>query len=185
MDETMIRNLEEKTGKKFAEWIRIANSSGLSKHGELMKFLKDKHGLTHGYANLVIHRARGSDAATALGVGIDLVQVQYKGRESLFPYYQKLMKAIKSFGPDVEVAPKKPYVSIRRKKQFALIQPSTRSRLDVGLNLKGVKPQGALETAGSFNAMCTHLVKVEDQSAVSQELIKWLQTGLRGCRISS
>ncbi len=71
-------------------------------------------------------------------------------------WYDKLMHAIAKFGNDVEVSPKKAYVSLRRKKQFAIIQPSTKTRMDVGLNIKGVKPAGKVEAAGSWNAMCTH-----------------------------
>jgi hypothetical protein len=33
---------------------------------------------------------------------------------------------------------------------------------DVGLNLKGVRPKGRLEASGSFNAMVTHQVRLED-----------------------
>ena len=85
------------------------------------------------------------------------------------------MKEIKAFGNDVEVSPKKAYVSVRRKKQFAIIQPSTKTRLDVGLNLKGVEPNGSLEASGSWNAMCTHRVKVEDEKMISKELVEQIR----------
>jgi len=80
-----------------------------------------------------------------------------------------------AFGKDIEVSPKKAYVSLRRKKQFAIIQPSTKTRLDVGLNIKGLAPSGKLEASGSWNAMCTHRVKVEDVSGVNDELIGWIK----------
>ena len=75
----------------------------------------------------------------------------------------------------MEVSPKKAYVSVRRKKQFAIIQPSTKTRLDVGLNLKGVEPNGSLEASGSWNAMCTHRVKVEGEKMISKELIEQIR----------
>ncbi len=119
----MIKNLEENTGKKFEEWLSIARKSGFEKHGELIKFLKSDHGLTHGYANLVAHKARETDAGSAEDA--DLVADQYKGKEDLRPLYDKLIAEIQKFGSDVELAPKRAYVSLRRKKQFGLIQPST------------------------------------------------------------
>jgi hypothetical protein len=73
------------------------------------------------------------------------------------------------------VSPKKTYVSLRRSKQFALVQPSTKTRLDVGLNLKGVPPAGRLEASGSFNAMCTHRVRVETAADVDAALIGWMR----------
>jgi hypothetical protein len=56
---TMIRNLEEKTGKSLDRWVGLAHSSGFEKHDELVKHLKADHGLTHGYANLVALYSRG------------------------------------------------------------------------------------------------------------------------------
>jgi predicted transport protein len=85
------------------------------------------------------------------------------------------MAEIQKFGDDVEIAPKNAYVSLRRKKQFAIIQPSTKTRLDVGLNIKGLAPSGKLEASGSWNAMCTHRIKVEDASGINEELIAWIR----------
>jgi predicted transport protein len=173
-EENMIKNLEEKTGKKFAEWIKIANSSGAAKHGEIVNILKSQHGLTHGYANLVAHKAKQSDAGSTEN-SADLVNIQYKGKEEMFPLYEKIMKSVSAFGKDVEVSPKKAYVSLRRKKQFALIQPSTKTRLDIGLNIKGEKPAGILEASGSFNAMCTHRIRIEDASGINSDVVNWLK----------
>lgn len=175
MEDTMIKNLEEKTGKKFSEWISIVQKSGLNKHGEIVKLLKEKYGFTHGYANLVAHKAKGSDAESAHEAGDDLVTQQYTGKEGLKSWYEKLIGQIKTFGNDVEIAPKKGYVSVRRKKQFALIQPSTKTRLDVGINLKGIAPQGKLEVSGSFNAMCTHRVQIEKETDLDTKVIQWLK----------
>jgi hypothetical protein len=105
-----------------------------------------------------------------------LIDAQYKGHKvALRPIYDALIAAVKGFGRDVEIAPKKAYVSLRRSKQFGLIQPSTTTRVDVGLVLKEVQPSGRLETSGSFNAMVTHRVRVEKQADVDVELIGWLR----------
>ena len=168
---TQIANIEKNTGKKLDEWIRIINGSGLEKHGELVSFLKEKHGFTHGNANVVVHYAKQSHAGAVENTG-DLVTEQYKGKENLKPWYEKIMKEVNQFGKDIELAPKKAYVSVRRKKQFAILQPSTKTRLDIGLNIKGVSPSGNVETAGSWNAMCTHRIKVEDETQLSRELFE-------------
>lgn len=174
MEDTMIKNLEEKTGKKFETWLALVKKSKLEKHGEIVKMLKEEHGFTHGYANLVAHKAKETDAGSVTNTD-DLVTGQYKGKEELKPLYNKLIKAISTFGKDVELAPKKAYVSVRAKKQFALIQPSTKTRLDVGINLKGSPPSGKLEASGSFNAMCSHRVRVENENDIDKALINWLK----------
>ena len=95
MDEAtqnMIRNLEEKTGKSFAEWQQIARGSKLAKHGEIVKFLKSDHGLTHGYANLVAHEALQSAASHF--EEDDLIAAQYAGaKAALRPIYDALVAA--------------------------------------------------------------------------------------------
>jgi predicted transport protein len=171
---TMIANLPEKTGKPLEEWKALLATSGLAKHGEMMAFLKKEHGVTHGFANLIVHDFR-SGVVSAPTPGGDLVDAQYKGKEALRALYEGIMKEVAGFGSDMEVAPKKAYVSLRRKKQFALLQPSTKTRLDVGINLKGVDPEGRLEASGSFNAMVTHRVRVTDPAEVDADLIGWLR----------
>lgn len=175
MAATMIANLKEKTGKDLAAWKKLVAKSGCEKHGEIVKWLKTEHGMTHGYANLVSHKFRASDAGSAASE-TDLVSAQYAAKkEALRPIYDKLAKAVQKFGKDVELAPKKAYVSLRRSKQFGLIQPSTATRVDLGLNLKGDPAEGRLEAAGSWNSMCSHRVRLESAKDVNAEVIAWLR----------
>jgi hypothetical protein len=163
--ESMIQNLREKTGKSLEQWIALARASRL----------KSEHGLTHGYANLVALRTLQGGAEPASGE--DLVAAQYAGAKApLRAIYDALIAAAEKLGRDVEIAPKKTYVSLRRSKQFALIQPSTASRLDVGINLKGTLAGKRLEASGSFNAMVSHRVRLASKRDVDQELIGWLRS---------
>lgn len=170
----MIANFPEKTGKPLEAWLKIVAKAKLAKHGEIVALLKSEHGLGHGFANLVAHKALASDAGSHEGE--DLLAAQYAGAKApLKPVYDKLAKIIEGFGRDVAFAPKKAYVSLRRSKQFGLIQPSTATRLDLGLNLKGVAPAGRLEASGSWNAMCTHRVKLASAAEVDAEVKAWLK----------
>ncbi len=174
MAASMIANLKEKTGKTLPQWVKIARASKLEKHGQIVKHLKADHGMTHGFANLVAHETLQSAAGNAPAG--DLIEGQYGGGKSdLRPIYDALIAKVSKFGGDVEVSPKKAYVSLRRNKQFALIQPSTKTRVDVGINLKGEKPAGRLEASGSFNAMVSHRVRLEKKADVNGELVGWLK----------
>lgn len=170
---SMARNLEANTGKSLDAWTRIARQSGAARHGEILAWLKREHGLGHGYANLIAGttlKAAGADDAA------DPVAAQYAGAKSaLRPLYEALVVAVQRFGSDVELAPKKTYVSVRRRKQFAILQASTAQRLDVGLNLKGVAPTPRLEASGSFSAMVTHRVRLGVGAKVDKELVGWLK----------
>lgn len=179
MAASMKANLKEKTGKTLAQWLAVAKQSKFAKHGEIVTHLKTDHGMTHGFANLVAHEHLQS-ASGAVPDDV-LVAVQYAGpKAGLKPVYDALMAAVAKLGKDVEVAPKKAYVSLRRSKQFALIQPSTKTRVDLGLNLKGVEPDGRLEASGSFNSMCTHRVRLETAKDVDAAVKKWLKQAYSG-----
>ncbi|MBN8637633.1 MAG: DUF4287 domain-containing protein [Anaerolineae bacterium] len=170
----MIANLEKSTGKTIDQWVAIAKGSGLQKHGEMLKFLQTEHGLSYGYANLVVHTANSSAAATTDDRD-SLIEAQYAGgKAALRPIYDQLADIIRGFGDDVEFVPMKAYVSVRRNKQFACLQPATKSRFDVGLKLKGVQPTERL-TEGGFNGMVSHLVKLTDSAQIDDELIAWLK----------
>jgi hypothetical protein len=178
---TMIANFKEKTGKTLDEWLRLVAKSSAKKHGEIVAGLKRDHGLTHGFANLVAMKHLKSDAGSLAASGADLVADQYAGEKAaLKPIYDAIIAAVNKFGPDVEIAPKKTYVSLRRSKQFAILQPSTKTRLDVGINLKGVTPAGRLEASGSFNAMVSHRVRVEKAADADKALIGWLKAAYDG-----
>ena len=173
--QAMIDNLAEKTGKTLEEWLKLLAKPKLDKHGDLVKWLKTEYGVTHGYANLIAHRFREQSMESG-GAGADLVAAQYEGpKAGLKAIYDALIDVVSAFGDDVEVAPKKSYVSLRRNKQFALIQPSTKDRVDVGINLKGDAPTERLEASGSFNAMVSHRVRLTSTDDVDAELKGWLQ----------
>lgn len=174
MANAMIANLKDKTGKTLEQWIAIAKKSGAAKHGEIVKMLKSDHGMTHGFANLVAHKTLKSDAGS-IADSTDLVAAQYAGdKAALKPIYDALIKAAKSCG-EIEVAPKKAYVSLRRSKQFAIIQPSTKTRVDLGLNIKNEPAKGRLEKSGSFNAMVSHRVRLEKTSDVDKDVKNWIK----------
>lgn len=174
MAASMVANLKEKTGKNLEAWLKLLKKVDLKKHGEIVKHLKSEHDVTHGFANLIASKflTAGKPATS----GSDLVETQYAGAKSgLKPIYDALIQAVSKFGNDIEISPKKAYVSLRRNKQFAIFQPSTKTRLDVGLNLPETEPTERLEESGSFNSMVSHRVRLEQKSDVNPELVKWLK----------
>ncbi|GHA90007.1 hypothetical protein GCM10009069_11460 [Algimonas arctica] len=164
---TMLTNIPEKTGQTLDAWKKIIAKSGHEKHGAIVKLLKSEHGVTHGFANLIATKARES------GEDVDLIATQYSGPKSgLKPLHDLIVKYAKSLGQDVELAPKKASHSLRRKKQFALIIPATKSRIDLGLALKGDETTGRLEP---YNAMCSHRVRLESSKDFDTEVKGWLK----------
>jgi predicted transport protein len=172
-EQTMIDNLFKNTGKMLEQWIDIVKKRNFEKHGEILKFLKEEHSLTHGYANMVAMKSRGADAGSVEDKDA-LIKKQYEGKEHFKPIFDKLMSEVLKFGKDIEVAPKNAYVSLRRKKQFAILNPATKTRFEVGINLKGQEPKGKLE-AEKPNAMCSHKIKLTDLTDIDKEVIEWIK----------
>ncbi len=169
---TMKKNLAEKTGKSFAAWVNIARSLGTDKHSDIVAYLKKEAPMGHGYANAVALEARKSDVI----VDEDPVDLLYSGdKASLRPMYDVIKATVATFGKDVEFAPKKTYVSLRRARQFALVQPSTATRVDIGINLRGVAPVSKLEAAGTWNGMVSHRVRLITLADFNKDVKAWLK----------
>ena len=83
------------------------------------------------------------------------------------------MEAITKFG-EFEIAPKKTYLSLRRKKQFAMVGPATNTQVEVGLNIKDLKASGRLVSQPE-KSMCQYKVRVASVGEVDKELIGWIK----------
>ena len=168
--QTMIDNMPEKTGKSLSEWKTILKEKSFVKHSEGVKYLKAEHNVTHGFANTIVTLSKEEDNSSE-----DLVENQYKGKENLIPIYKELISFLKSLGEDVTITPKKGSVSIIRKRQFILIKPATKTRIDLGFKLKDKPTTKRLENSGPFGTMCTHRVKISELIEFNEELKKWIK----------
>lgn len=93
-------------------------------------------------------------------------------KAELRPICDRLLAEAEALGADVEVAPKKTGVSLRRSKQFALVEAPSAKRIQLGLNLRGV---AATERLRSMNGMCTHRVDLTSVNDVDDEVQGWLR----------
>jgi hypothetical protein len=176
--ETQLKNIQAKTGKTLDQLGAMLRKSGLTKHGELRDFAKREFGLGHGDANTLVHtvlKSDGTSAAASSGASADAVLDEiYSGpKAALRPIHDAFMAGIAKFG-EFEIAPKKGYLSLRRKKQFAMIGPGTRTRVDIGINMKGVKGTDRLVELPP-GGMCQYKVAVTDAKEVDTELIGWVR----------
>ena len=166
---TMIANLPEKTGKSLDEWRPLVVNCGLEKHGQAVKWLKEEHGLGHGFANLIVTLSRREEGAAT----VDLIAAQYSGKkEHLRPIYDAFEKRLNTIGSDIEFSPKKAYVSLRRNKQFATVGPATNTAVEVGINLKGA---AATERLLKGTGMVTHRVRLSSLDELDDELFGWVR----------
>lgn len=175
--ETQLRNIQAKTGRTLDELSALVRQSGLTKHAQVRAMLQQELGLGYGDAHALALFTLQTDeerAAKASATPDDALAEIYAGaRAVLRPIHDQLMAAIIEFGP-FEVAPKKGYVGLRRRRQFAMIGPASLTRVEVGLNVKGLEPHARLleQPAGS---MCNYKVRVTGAEEVDAELIAWVR----------
>jgi hypothetical protein len=175
---TQIKNIEAKTGKSLSELRKLIEMSGLSKHSEIRDMLRKELDLGYGDANSLVHYAKESDghsAAEASGATLGQVESEiYSGKkEELRPVHDKVMQRIQALG-EFEIVPKKKYLSLRRKKQFAMVGPASKGRVEVGLNMKDVKGTARLEVLPP-GGMCQYKVYLTHLSEVDEELLGWVK----------
>ena len=173
---TQIANIEAKTGRTLDALRAALEGSGKAKHGEARAWLMETYGLGHGDANALVHYARGGDGQTAAaGQSDDAVLDEiYAGKKAhLRPIHDAVLAAAQALGP-FEVAPKKGYVALRRKKQFAMIGPKTNDRAELGINLKdeaGTERAVAQKPGG----MCQYAVALTAPEQVDAEIAALLR----------
>jgi Domain of unknown function (DUF5655)/Domain of unknown function (DUF4287) len=164
--QSQLRNIENTYGRPIDELVRIVEESGLVKHNEVVAMLKQRYGMAHAAAHRVslVARNRASQPApVAAALAPELEEV-----------YTRLLEKAGSLGNDVERAPKKGYVSLRRRKQFAMLQPGARW-INVGLILAHHPSTARLEPAQKWNALFTHRVRVATLVEIDDELESWLR----------
>jgi hypothetical protein len=139
-----------------------------------MTWLKADYGLGHGHANLIagmIVHAEDPDPTPAESIAALFGGTKARWRGT----YDGLMAKVGKFGAGVKASPTSSYISLLHGgKKFAIVQP-TSERLDIGIKLKGVEPEGQLEVAGAWNAMVTHRVRISDPKQVDQQVLDWLR----------
>lgn len=171
---TQLANIEKKTGKRLAQLSVAIAGCGKTKHGEIRTWLMNTLGLGHGDANTLVHfvlKSDGAGAARAAGASADDVLDEiYSGKKAhLRPIHDKLMGALDAFGA-FEIAPKKGYLSLRRKKQFAMLGPKTNERFELGLNLKDDLSDPRVKRLPP-GGMCQYVVPLTRPEEVDAKLI--------------
>ncbi|MCW1968809.1 MAG: DUF4287 domain-containing protein [Anaerolineae bacterium] len=171
--QTQLTNIQAKTGKTLEQLYDLIRASGLAKTGEIRDMLKTTLGLGHGDANALALTYKTSLEAPSAKNDDVLDEIYAGAKAGLRVIHEQVMSEIAKLG-DFEIAPKKGYVSLRRKKQFAMLGPGTKQRLEVGLNMKGVAANERLQEMPA-GGMCQYKVFLSSIAEVDQELMDWVR----------
>jgi predicted transport protein len=172
----IMRNLSERTGRSIRQWAELVRSKApAGSRKDRIAWLQREHGLGHGQAAMVVDWVdrpevfEEPDAAT-------LVASMLKGKEQIHPILTRLTSLIEELGGDVKVEPRHTYIAFSRVRQFAVLQPATATRLDVGLVLPDAEETPRLRPAGSFGSgRVSHRVSLAHEDEIDAELTGWLR----------
>lgn len=176
MQDAIISNLKQKTGKSLEEWIRVVKKSGPSAKKERAQWLKAKHRLGRITAEVIVDRVEGKAPQYNPEA---FVKVMFAGpRAGLRSIYEQLMKLGMKLGKDVTATPCKTFVPLRRRYVFAQIKPTTNTRIDLGLALGKTKTSKRLLDTGGLaqGDRITHRIPITSPSEIDAEVKRWLKT---------
>ena len=181
--QTQLKNVQAKTGRTIGQLHAAVADTGLAKHGEKRSWLMAQFKLGYGDANMVANfigkplpdLGTGAPVAQSAGAEGDPLDAIYAGAKApLRPLHDAVMAAVRALG-DFEAAPKKSYVSLRRKKQFAMVGPATKDALEIGLNAKDLPPHERLKLQPP-GSMCQATTRIGSVQEVDALLKGWLKS---------
>lgn len=188
---SQLRNIQTRTGKTIAELHAVLAASGLAKTGERRSLLMEQFKLGYGDANAVallfgkpLPPLDGGSAPTvpttpAADPAGDPLDAIYSGaKAALRALHEAVIQQVTAFGA-FEQAPKKAYVSLRRKKQFAMVGPATKDAIEIGLNAKDLAPGPRLKTLPP-GGMCPYSLRISGPADIDAELVAWLRAAYDG-----
>jgi hypothetical protein len=175
MRAAIIRNLKDKTGRSIGQWADLVGSKApAGTRKERIAWLQREHALGHTQASMIVDWVDRPEVFEDRDPAA-LVEAMFKGKEPINPIYTRLASVIQELGDDVRLEPRQTYVAFSRVRQFAVLQPSTATRLDVGLVLPDAAETPRLRAAGSFGSgRISHRVSLAHEDEIDAELTGWL-----------
>lgn len=166
-------NLPTKTGRPLADWVQLVEAQAPPDTKGRMAWLKAEHGLGRDTAMAIVEFAEGRDAYEPQAY----VDAMFAGPKApLLPLYERLVQLGAALGPDVMVVPCSTYIPLMRKRQFMVVKPTTRTRLDLGLALPDTPHEGRLEPAKNLGSdRITHRIGISSMADIDADVERWLR----------
>ncbi|MEO8434467.1 MAG: DUF5655 domain-containing protein [Pyrinomonadaceae bacterium] len=181
IEKEFIDNLEKSTGTSLSEWMKVIAASGVTKRNDIVKWLKEKNGFGHMNAALLtgIYQNAGKPV---YGSTAELLDNQFARAADIRPLYESLTAFVKKHFPNSTVLPKKTYVSLLEKREFAAINIKP-TELRIGLDL-GAHAFDETVTKSKLSGpmpRISHMLVITDQSDLNENLVELLKLSRQRC----
>ena len=166
------RLLQSRTGQDVAAWNERITAAGLRDEQSLRAWLAAE-GVT-GYPQALLVWERFGYPGFLIADSDQLIDGQYADRPQLRPILDAVLAALPELGP-VTVQARGTYVSlVTPRRTFAVVQATTKSRVDLGLRLASARPEGRLREAKNVG-QATVRIPLSTPGEVDEEVLGWLR----------
>jgi hypothetical protein len=174
MYERIAGQIQRETGADIAAWNGRIRERGASNPADLKAWLNEQG--VNGYPAMLLGFETFGYPDYLQASADELIDGQYRDKPAIRPIYERLIGELPEVG-EVEVQARKTYVAlIGPKRTFASIQPTTRTRIDIGLRFDDAAMAGGLDTAKSIGqSSMTHKLGLSSPEDVNPETIGWLR----------
>ena len=174
MYDQITAQLERETGMNVAGWNARIRERSPSDAASLKKWLNDQG--VDGYPAMLLGYETFGYPDYLQASADELIEGQYRDKPAIRPIYDRLIAELPEVG-EVEVQTRKTYVAlIGPKRTFASIQPTTRTRIDIGLRFDDAAQAKGLEGAKSIGqSSMTHKLALSSPDDVNAETLGWLR----------
>lgn len=165
-------SMKERTGKTLEEWVEVVKVSGIDPLDQksVRAWLKSEHGILQN-SQWAIADAAARAAGWVRPSVEGYIDAQYQGEKAVLrPIFDALREIIEGLGEDVAVEGRGGYTPFVRKRQFAAVQASTKTRMDLGLRFKEA-PESALLSTSSLPGQSTNKVGLSSVEDITDELV--------------
>jgi len=165
-------SVKERTGKTLEEWVAAIQTTGIDPLDQkaVRNWLKEQGVLQN------TQWAIADAAARAAGWERPSVEAyidsQYQGEKApLRPIFDALREILEGLGEDVSVEGRGGYTPFVRKRQFAAVKASTKTRVDLGLRFRQAPVSDLLSTS-SLPGQSTHKLGLTSVEQITDEFIE-------------
>jgi hypothetical protein len=174
MREQIVRQLERQTGDRVETWnAKIAEAA--PKDEVALRVWLGNQAVT-GYPQMLLVWETFGYPDFLVASADDLVEAQYADRPDLRPVFDAIIAAVSALD-GVDVQARKTYVSLLTpRRTFAVVQATTKKRVDVGLRLDGLEPEGRLQSAkGVGNEAINVRIPLASIDDLDAEALTWIR----------
>jgi hypothetical protein len=179
IEKEFIDGLKASTGKDLPAWLNAIKDAVPGKRDNIITWLKGKNGFIHSHATMLVAMYM-NNGKPVYGSEEELVNAQFEGKEALRDLYSHLISFVQRQFASAVVIPKKTYISIAEKKEFAAINIK-KTEIRLGLDLGDMPFTEEVQKSKLTGPMprISHMILLTDKAQLNVALLELLTSSYK------